>query len=90
MYIEQAYKGLIDSWRYILGFVIVIIGWQVLGLIPLLIGLGAHAANGGGVTSTFPEMAKALGNNLFVFLMLISFAIGLLVLFFVVRFLHNF
>ncbi|ADV50675.1 Abortive infection protein [Cellulophaga algicola DSM 14237] len=89
MYIEQAYNGLRDSWRYILGFVIIIIGWQFIGLIPLLMGMAVHATNGGGMAATIPEMAKALGNNMFVFLMLISFAIGLAFLFFVVRFLHH-
>ncbi|WP_282143959.1 CPBP family intramembrane glutamic endopeptidase [Cellulophaga baltica] len=89
MYIEQAYKGLKDSWRYVLGFIIVLIGWQILGMVPLLIAMAVHAVNGGGMVATIPQMAEAFGNNMFVFLMLISFAIGLLVLFLVVLFLHR-
>jgi len=37
MYIEQAYKNLHEGWRYIIGFLIVfIIGWQIIGVIPLM------------------------------------------------------
>ena len=39
MYIEQAYKGLTDAWRYIVGGAIIFVLWQFVGSIPLIVGL---------------------------------------------------
>ncbi len=78
-YIQQAYKGPHDWWRYVIGLVIIFAFWQIIGMIPLLIFLGIEMINGAdlSVTTDISKMAALLGNNLFLFLMLFSFAVGL-------------
>jgi hypothetical protein len=78
-YIQQAYKGLHDWWRYLVGTIVIFVFWQIIGMIPLLIFLGIEIMNGADLkTATdVTKMAALLGNNLFLFLMLFSFAIGL-------------
>ena len=82
MYIEQAYKGLNDSWRYILGILVVFFFWQFIGGIPLIAALifksGSLSAIG---DVDLGRMAEILGTNTFLFLMLLTFAIGLISLF---------
>ncbi|WP_179353569.1 CPBP family intramembrane glutamic endopeptidase [Winogradskyella vidalii] len=78
-YIQQAYNSLHDWWRYVIGIVVVFFFWQVIGMIPLLIFIGIEVLNGAdmSVATDIASMANLLGNNLFLFLMLISFAVGL-------------
>ncbi|MDC0008090.1 CPBP family intramembrane metalloprotease [bacterium] len=82
MYIEQAYKGLSDSWRYILGFFVVFFFWNLIGGIPLVVALilksDSLSAIGG---ADIGQMAEILGTNTFLFFMLLTFAIGLISLF---------
>jgi membrane protease YdiL (CAAX protease family) len=90
MYIEQAYKGLSDSWRYILGIFVVFAAWQLLGGIPLIAAIimepdGLQAMGSGEIG----DMAEVLGTNTFLFYMLLMFAIGLICLFLWVKFIHK-
>jgi len=90
MFIEQAYKSLSDSWRYILGFFLVFMGWQLLGAVPLVVALfmksdGVAALGGGDMGA----MADLLGTNNFLFLMLLTFVIGILCLFFWTKVIHK-
>ena len=39
MFIEQALKFKNEWWRYIIGFVIIFLFWQLIGAIPLIIGM---------------------------------------------------
>lgn len=82
MFIEQAYKGATEGWKYILGVITVFIGWQFVGSLPLI---GAIVVKSMG-TGTFPteigEMAALLGSNPFLLLLIFSFFVGLLTLFF--------
>lgn len=90
MYIEQAYKGLSDNWRYIIGIFGVFVVWQFLGSIPLLVALGLKEGGMSAMLSgDIGAMSKVLGSNLFLFLMLLTFAIGLVAVFVFVKFLHN-
>lgn len=91
MYIAQAFKGLYDSWRYLVGIFIIFIMWQVIGAIPLGIAILVKVVLGDGVSapSDIPQMMEVLGNNLFLFLMLISFAVGLIGVLFTSKFLHK-
>lgn len=90
MYIAQAYKSLSDSWRYILGLFTVFICWQFLGSIPLIAALLLKADSLSTIASgDLGAMANMLGTNLFLFLMLLTFAIGLVTLFAFVRFVHK-
>lgn len=78
-YIRQTYNVLHDWWRYMIGVALIFIFWQVIGMIPLLIFLGIEVVKGADLAniSDISNIAALLGNNLFLFLMLISFAIGL-------------
>lgn len=90
MYIEQAYKGLSDSWRYIIGIIGVLFVWQVLAAIPLV---AALALTDGGMavmmSGDIGAMSKALGSNTFLFFMLLTFAIALASIFIFAKFLHK-
>lgn len=90
MYIEQAYKGLSDSWRYIIGILGVLIVWQLIAAIPLL---AALALTDGGMSAMISgdigEMSEVLGSNTFLFYMLLTFAIALLAIFVFAKFLHK-
>jgi len=91
MYIEQAFKGLHDWWRYTLGVLVVFIAWQLIGMLPLGIAIGIKALSGDGISipNNIPQMIELLGSNLFLFLMLISFAFGLLGVFVSAKTLHK-
>lgn len=93
MFIEQAFKSLHDWWRYLIGFIIIIIASQV-GTIPLITAvIFKTLGNSGGVEALqnidSNTLLTVLDSNLTLFLMLLSFAIGLLGVYFVVRYLHN-
>jgi membrane protease YdiL (CAAX protease family) len=103
MYITQAYKGLHEFWRYILGTLITFIGWQFLGSIPLLVVLVFKVfqkANDSGMSfqelldsgempETIGGMVDLLGANLFLFLMIVSFTFGLIGILFSNKILHK-
>ena len=90
MYIAQAYKGLIDAWRYIVGLVIVVISWQIIGGIPLIAVLFMKADSPSALASgDLGAIADIVGSNLFLFLMLLTFAIGLVTLLVYVKFVHK-
>ncbi len=89
MYIEQAYKGLTDAWRYIVGAIIIVVGWQILGYFPLIAGLFIKMDGFENFPADIPGMVALLGGNLFLFLMLISFAIGLVAVFICSKYLHQ-
>ena len=92
MYIAQAYNYLHDWWRYfVVGLLIVFIATQV-GSIPLLAALMVKIIGEGGDMSTLADpavMMQTLESNLTFFLLLLSFAVGLLALYFVVKYLHK-
>ncbi|MDA7550045.1 CPBP family intramembrane metalloprotease [Flavobacteriaceae bacterium] len=93
MYIEQAFKFKQDLWRYLLGILIVfILGWQIIGVIPLGIVSWFKASNleefitasESAFSTLFP-----LKSNLYLFLMLLTFIGGFVALFVVIKFLHH-
>lgn len=90
MYIEQAQKSLSDSWRYIIGIIVVFIGWQGFGGIPLIAALFTKP-NPMKVLAVgdMGAMADVLGTNFFLFLMLLTFVIGLACLFLWTKFVHK-
>lgn len=90
-YIQQAFHVLHDWWRYLVGLVIIFIFWQVIGMIPLMIFLGIEVVNGADmdILTDISKMAGLLGNNLFLFLMLFSFAVGLAGIIFTTKILHK-
>ncbi len=90
MYIKQAFNALHEWWRYLVGFIIIFVASQ-LGSIPLLIAVLVKTyAEGGNIFALEDEMQimTVLDSNLTLFLMLLSFAVGLLGVYIVVRYLH--
>jgi membrane protease YdiL (CAAX protease family) len=91
MYIKQAFNSLHEWWRYLVGFIIIFLAGQI-GSIPLLIAVMVKImAEGGNMESVQDPnvMMTVLDSNLTLFLMLLSFAIGLLAIYFVVKYLHK-
>lgn len=88
MYIKQAYKARTDWWRYLIGILIIFLGWQFFGFLPFM---GALFLDSGiqVLTVTQEEMMSVLDSNLTFFLLLLSFAVGLGALLLVVRLLHQ-
>ncbi|MFT5736972.1 MAG: membrane protease YdiL (CAAX protease family) [Maribacter sp.] len=92
MYLEQAYKGWSEGWRYLVGIIIVFFGWQIVGAIPLVMALIAKTGSLSILLTANEDMgilSRALGSNPFLFYMLVMFAIGLLFLFLFVKFAHK-
>jgi len=90
-YIQEAFRGLHDIWRYIIGVVLIFIAWQVIGMIPLGVGLIIKVMGDSDVN--FPkdisQMMDILGSNPFLLLMLLSFAFGLIGLFLTSKLIHK-
>lgn len=90
MYIAQAYNALHEWWRYLIGLVIVIFA-VIIGQLPFTAVLMFKAFKEGGGIQSLDEtkMMSLLEPNLNLFLMLFSFAVGLVGLLLVVKYLHN-
>jgi hypothetical protein len=90
-FIQQAYKGKNDWHLYLLSFFLIFIGWQIIGALPLTFAAFFKAGNMGEFISAAQTQFMGLGmdKNLFLFLMILSFAFGLLSLFFVVKKVHG-
>ncbi|WP_223154661.1 CPBP family glutamic-type intramembrane protease [Aestuariibaculum sediminum] len=90
MYIAQAFKVLHDWWRYLLGVIIVVFA-VFIGQVPFTIAVMFKAFKDGLKLSELNEtaMLSYLEPNMNLFLMLLSFAVGLLALFLVVKYLHK-
>ena len=89
MFIEQGFKGRYETWRYLLGLVIIFIAWQFIGAMPLMVVLVYKVFGTGQFPTEISEMADLLGSNLFLFLMLFSFAVGLISVMLTAKFLHQ-
>lgn len=91
MYIQQAFKSLHDWWRYVVGVIIIIIASQI-GTLPFLAAVLVKQFKDGGSIFALQDsnvLMTTLESNLTLFLMLLSFAIGLLGLYLVVKYLHQ-
>ncbi len=91
MYIQQAFKSLHEWWRYLVGFIIIFLASQI-GSIPLLIAVMFKVVTDGGNIESIQDpnvMMTVLDSNLTLFLILLSFAIGLLAVYLVVKYFHK-
>ncbi|MCF6279985.1 MAG: CPBP family intramembrane metalloprotease [Flavobacteriaceae bacterium] len=88
-YIQQAYKGEYEWWKYAIGLLVIVSFWQIIGFFPFFGAL--VAANGFESLSglSMDAMLKVFDKNTTLFLMLLSFAIGFLGLFLVMKFIHK-
>ena len=89
MYIEQAYKGFTERWRYFVGFLIVIVGWQFLGGIPLIAAMILKSDSINSISTDYGAMADTLGLNFFFLLVLLTFFAAMVSLWVAVKFIHR-
>ena len=90
-FIQQAYKGKNDWFLYVATILIVFIGWQVLGAIPLLVTAVLHSADLGEFYKAAGDNFMTLGidKNLFLVMMISTFVFGLITLLICVKGLHK-
>ena len=90
-YIEQAYKGKNEWYHWLFTIVIVFFGWQVLGVLPLVMAAAGKSES----IAQFTEFAKdnfmtaGLDKNFLLLLMLVMFLFGLMFLFIGVKYIHQ-
>jgi len=93
MYIEQAFKGLHESWRYVVGVLLIfLVGWQLIGAIPISV-VSLLQADGladleNSLTSNFASLYPEQ-SNLYLFLVLSTFIGGIIVLYLTVKYFHK-
>lgn len=90
-FIEQAYKGKNDWWRYLLALLLVFTGWQVVGIVPIV---GIAIANAESIDDLMEASANAflglgIDSNLYLLGMLLTFVFGLVFLLVAVRTIHH-
>ncbi|WP_339661473.1 CPBP family intramembrane glutamic endopeptidase [uncultured Polaribacter sp.] len=90
-YIQQGFKGNNEWYHWIFTIILVFIGWQVLGAIPLTIVAYLHSANLEEFAAAGADNFMSLGinKNVFLFLMLFMFAFGLVFLIIGVKYIHK-
>lgn len=88
MFIEQNINKENPFWKYIIGTLIIVFS-SIIGQIPLTIAVLGKSLKNGKIPTTEAEMMKALDSNVFLFLMLLSFAFTLLGIYLVVKYLHK-
>ena len=90
-FIQQAYKGKNDWYLYLLTFFFVFIGWQIIGAIPLLFVAFYSSDDLGEIMRASKNGFLDLGidSNLFLFVMIVTFAVGLVCLLFAVKKFHH-
>jgi len=90
-FIQQAYKGNKDWYFWLVSIFLIVLGWQFMGPVPLMI----VAFN---KSDSFEEFAKhaetmftqlGINNNLYLFLMILTFVFALLSLLVAVKFIHK-
>ena len=90
-YIQQAFKGNNEWYHWIFTIILVFIGWQILGVIPLVMTAFASTENiiefANAAANNF--MTLGINKNLFLFLMLFMFAVGLVFLLIGIKYIHK-
>jgi hypothetical protein len=90
-YIQQAFKGNNEWYHWIFTIILVFIGWQILGVIPLVMTAFATTENitefSNAAANNF--MTLGINKNFFLFLMLFMFAVGLVFLLIGIKYIHK-
>lgn len=90
-YLEQVFKGKNDWWRYLVTFVLVMVGWQIIGVIPITVAAFSKAQS----LEAFFEASKdafmsmGINSNLYLVLLIATFFFGLVFLILGVRYIHQ-
>lgn len=91
MFIAQAFKYKHDWWRYLVGVLIIFSASQI-GSLPFIGAVTMKIISEGGDLESLADtntLMTVLDSNLTLFLMLLSFAVGLAAVFFCIKYLHN-
>ncbi|WP_343330223.1 lysostaphin resistance A-like protein [Polaribacter staleyi] len=90
-YIQQAYKGNNEWFHWVLTIILVFVGWQVIGVLPLMALAIMHSANMAEFTKAAQDNFMSLGidKNLFLFFMILMFFFGLVSLIIGVKYIHK-
>ncbi|VAV85909.1 hypothetical protein MNBD_BACTEROID02-1493, partial [hydrothermal vent metagenome] len=90
-YIQQAYKGKNRFLDYFFAIIIITIGWQVIGIIPLISVASVYSKDSNDfiAASNNAFMGLGINNNLYLFVMLLMFLFGLISLLFAVQKIHK-
>ena len=90
-FIQQTYKGKNNWWRYLLMILFVFFGWQIIGIIPLAVVAITHSGNmiEFELAAADNFMNLGINSNLYLFSMIIMFAIGLLFIFIGIKIIHK-
>lgn len=90
-FIQQAYKGKNNWIYYLLVIVIVFFGWQLIGVVPLFVTAILHSESTAELTKAANDNFMSLGinSNLYLFMMILTFAIGMVFLLLGVRYVHK-
>ena len=90
-YIQQAYKGKNDWYYWCFTILLVFFGWQILGGVPLLFAAFMHSDNIEEFMAAGSDNFMSLGmdKNLFLFLIIFTFALGLIFLFIGIKYIHK-
>tara|TARA_B110001450_G_scaffold46575_1_gene43278 strand:+ start:7393 stop:8343 length:951 start_codon:yes stop_codon:yes gene_type:complete len=92
MYIEQAFKGFHESWKYVVGFIVVfVIATQIIGAMPLMGAIAYKTLETGNMIdmSDMSNVYSLFDSNTTLLLILIPFVVGFVALFLWVKFLHK-
>ncbi len=93
MYINQAYKWKNESWRYLVGTLIIfMLGWQLIGAIPFVVVSFFQAENLAEFMTASENAFASLyppKSNLYLFLMMTTFIGGFIALWLTIKFLHK-
>lgn len=90
-FIQQAYKGENEWWAYILTLMLLFLGWQIIGVVPLLLTAWHYAEN----METFMLAANqsftnlGINANLYLILIILSFLFGIIFLFLGIHLIHK-
>ncbi|WP_299012451.1 CPBP family intramembrane glutamic endopeptidase [uncultured Polaribacter sp.] len=90
-YIQQVYKGKNEWYHWLITIFLVLIGWQLLGVIPLTAVVFAKAEN----ITEFISYAESnfasagIDKNFLLFLLLFMFVVGLVFLFIGIKYIHK-
>lgn len=90
-FIQQAYKGENEWWAYVLTLFLLIVGWQLIGIIPLVLTALFYSETMGDFSRAALDNFMTLGidSNLYLVLMIFTFFGGLVFLLIGIKFIHK-
>ena len=90
-FIQEAYKGNNEWWTYLLTIFVIFIGWQLIGIIPLVAVAFSYAGDMSEFMKAGNDNFTTLGidSNLYLILVILTFLGGLLALFVGVKYIHR-